>query len=249
MSSTAFTLSLTGKLDEASSKHPVVAELKARMAAAPDGTTKNEIAGPMFNELFTLRQEIEPLRQASKTGFDFAGLGLDTRPNADYDGKSEDDLISAAFLRNGSIDVARIKKALLAQAKRDYTAAKPNDDKERSSYLDVQDRLEAALRLMIKINTDAEHWYLREMINSKSLSINACANIPTVQAFIRDHQNDIDDHNANFCVNDKGKSSPYFNRQSARAAKEAGIVSVNRVCCTKAENGKITGIEARDVDL
>ncbi len=247
--STSFSLSLTTKLDEASGNKPVVNEIKKRMAEAPDKATKNDIVGPMFHELFDLRKEVEPLRQQAKAGFDFTGLGLDTSPNADYDGKSESDLILSAFLRNGGLDTARVKKALIAQAKRDYTAANPGNDRERSSYLDVQDRLEAALRLMIEVNTNAKHWYLREMINSKSLSINACANIPTVQTFIRAHQEEINSHNADFCVNDKGKQSPYFNRQSARGAKEAGVVSVKRVCCTKAENGKITGIEARDVDL
>jgi hypothetical protein len=182
----------------------------------------------------------------------FSELALNTAPDPDYGNKSEADLISSAFIRDDKLDVARVRKALIAQARRDYSAANPSGDKERASYVDVQDRLAIALQEMIKLNESADHWYLREMINSKSLSINACANVPTVQTFIKDHQETVDTHNAKYCINDKGKQSTYFNRQARKAAKEAGIESVKRVCCIKEETEKgnrILGIEIRKVKI
>jgi hypothetical protein len=135
----------------------------------------------------------------------------------------EQEAVKASFFTPaGTVDSSKVAKALLAVARRETT-----QQEKKGDFGAVHIRLKEVTDRMIALNNSAAQWYLREAINSKSLSIAARVNVPDAQEFIKANEEAIKAHNAGL----RGGEAvgDYFNRQAKKAAKEAGIFKIQRV--------------------
>jgi hypothetical protein len=199
-----------------SSKKIMDSGLDAYLANLPGASNADKALG-MWHEFTALRGEVERLRQVSATG----GAFLDTLAD------DEKAIVKAAFVgADGALDLAKIAAACLGVARRE------NTQRGKSGELGtVQARLEAVAAEMMRLNSSiaGDKWFMREAINSKSLTVAARVNIPSAQAFIDANKERVEAHNAT--LRNGEPVSAYFNRTAKNAAKSAEIFTAQRVRC------------------
>lgn len=184
-----------------------------------DGTSGTEKLLNLWNEFTAARDELTALRETAATG---------SENIFHYLSDDEAALIKTSFgTPDGGLDTAKIAAAMLTVARREATRA------ESGGQLGVTDkRISETVAEMMRLNKSIsdEKWFLRESINSKSISVAARVNIPAALEYIKNNQADIDAHNNS--LRPDAPFSTYFNRQARKAAKIAGAFKTNRVRCT-----------------
>jgi hypothetical protein len=168
----------------------------------------------LWRDLQETKAQNERLAQAASAGGEFM-----QHLSAD-----EQTAVRASFFTAAGIDSRKLAAALLAVASRE------NAQVEKKGELGtVQKRLaDVASAIMAQNNSyTAEKWYMREMINSKSLTVAAGVNIPAAQEFIEANKAAIEAHNAGLRGGEP--VGDYFNRQAKKAAKENEIFNIPRI--------------------
>ena len=189
-----------------------------------DGTSGTEKLLNMWADLEKVQGELATLRETAATGDENI-----------FSHFSDDDaaLIKTSFgLPDGGLDTAKIAAAMLAVARREATRA------ESGGQLGVTDkRISETVAEIMRTNKSIPdgQWFLRESINSKTISVAARVNIPAALEYIKNNQAEIDAHNNS--LRPDAPFSTYFNRQARKAAKTAGAFKARRVRCTD-ENGE-----------
>ncbi len=134
-----------------------------------------------------------------------------------YSDKTESQLVTEMFIKNGIFDIEMVKKCMIAHAKADHgrrkTGRQWQDKEDRQAQ--IHEEVEARMAKNDVITED--RWYYRELINSKWISVNCATSMAKADEYIACHTIELENHNKTIRVV-KGKDlGKYFNR-SARAA-------------------------------
>lgn len=216
--SNTFSLDLSsGKIRESA---PGLAEY---IGTLPGNSNADKMIG-LWQQFNSARTELDKLRQVSGAGGAFMELiGDEDKP-----------LVRESFMdAAGNLDLLKLAGAVVAVARREATQRS-----KKGELGTVQTRLEAVLQAIIDLNNSipADKWFLREMVNSKSLSVAAGSNIPSTQEFIAANQERIAAHNAT--LRNGEPVGDYFNRQAKTAAKKTEVFTAKRVRAEKNEAGE-----------
>ncbi|MEK8017972.1 MAG: hypothetical protein VSS75_013950, partial [Candidatus Parabeggiatoa sp.] len=133
-----------------------------------------------------------------------------------YGSKTEAELVTEMFVKDGKFDIEMVKKCLIAVAKADYS--RQESGSQWHNREDKQAAIDAIVVARIAKN-DAisdDKWFKRELINSRWISVNCSTSVAKADEYLAAHSNEVEAHNQRIRMVNGKDLGRYFNR-SARS--------------------------------
>ncbi|MEK8021857.1 MAG: hypothetical protein VSS75_033700 [Candidatus Parabeggiatoa sp.] len=137
-----------------------------------------------------------------------------------YGSKTESELVTEMFVKDGQFDIEMVKKCLIAVAKADYSRQQSgtqwHNREDRQAAID-----EIVVARMAKNDEiDGNQWFKRELINSKWISVNCSTSVAKAIEYLASHNDEIETHNQKIRMVNGKDLGRYFNRSARSALKK-----------------------------